>query len=101
MSHHHFELFVAVLILGNSLVVCFECQYSGIQVGYDLRYKNYAKPADETWQGGEAVFAAFDWIFGVLFFFEVVLKVIAQTWHYFMEAWNWLDFACVLAWMVV
>jgi len=100
VSHHHFELLVASVIMANALVVCFEGQYTGIQVGYDLAYKNYGVPAHEAWPGASTVFDVFDWIFGVVFFFEVVVKFSAWSFHYFLEPWNILDFACVLAFMV-
>jgi len=100
VSYEYFEMVVAALIMGNALVVCCEAQYTGIQVGYDLRYKNYGEQAHKAWPAGETVFNFFDWTFGVLFFFEVVIKCTAFTWKYFLEVWNWLDMACVVAFIV-
>jgi hypothetical protein len=96
----HFEFVVAAMIFANAFVLCFEVQYEGLELGFDLRYEGCRRSATETWPGAGVVFLAFDWFFGVLFFAEAVLKISCFGKSYFQEAWNWLDLTCLLTFVI-
>lgn len=95
MISEKFDLGMATLILANSFVMCFEVQYTGLQVGFDLRYMGSDRAASDTWPHAKEIFNVFEWIFGIVFVCEIVLKVSALGRKYFIDLWNWLD--CISA----
>jgi Ca2+-binding EF-hand superfamily protein len=97
VTHDKFEGSIAALIMANALVLCFEVQYNGLQIGYDLKYSGCDNEASEAWPLASGVFAFFDWVFGFLFLSEAIVKLICFSYKYFCDRWNWLDFSCVLA----
>jgi len=100
VAHRRFEVFIAFLIQFNAIVMCFDGQHAGLGIGHELKYKGYTATLQETWPNADIVFEVFDWFFGVLFFTEVVLKITCFSCQYFCNIWNWLDFVCVLAFVL-
>eukprot|EP00440_Ansanella_granifera_P043813 gb/GFBE01047480.1/.p1 GENE.gb/GFBE01047480.1/~~gb/GFBE01047480.1/.p1 ORF type:complete len:1048 (+),score=274.91 gb/GFBE01047480.1/:1-3144(+) len=95
-----FDAAFALLIVVNTAIMAFQVQYSGFDVGYELRYFGMEKPASEVWPAASEVFLAFDWFFGILFTLEVFLKLLAIDVKFFKDPWNLLDAVVILAWMV-
>mmetsp|Transcript_66653 Transcript_66653/g.117854 ORF Transcript_66653/g.117854 Transcript_66653/m.117854 type:complete len:1076 (-) Transcript_66653:304-3531(-) len=95
-----FEVFFGVLIMMNTVIMAFQTQYRGIQTGFEIGYFGMTLPADQTWPGWETASLIIEWLFGVLFTGEIVLKLIAFDYHFFLEPWNLLDFAVVAAWFI-
>jgi Ca2+-binding EF-hand superfamily protein len=103
---HAFELLINAIILANVIVMIFDVQYEGLQICYDLKLKGCDAPADKVWPAAEDAFKVLDWIFGIIFTLEAVLKFSMDRCRYFWNsesaissAWNWLDFTCVVAWL--
>jgi len=105
VDNERFEVGMTLLILGNAIVMTFGSQYSGLDIGFKLQYPGYQRHgASETWPGAEVVFQALDWCFGLTFLIEAIMKMSVFKLQYFWGCWNvlwnWLDFACVLAFVV-
>lgn len=70
-----FELGIAAAIMLNAFVMCWECQYHGLDVGFHLQFPGRASEAHVVWPGATTTFLIFDWLFGILFIAEMVLKL--------------------------
>jgi len=97
VNHNRFELFIAFVIMANAIVMCFEVQFRGFNVGHKLKYRGYEKTAEETWASAEITFSVLDWFFGAVFSLEFAVKLFSFGHSYFYVLWNCLDFFCVLA----
>jgi Ca2+-binding EF-hand superfamily protein len=91
---------VAFFIMCNAIVMCFEVQYDGLQIGYEMEFRSVHRPAADTWPQAKIVFAALDWLFGTIFFLEAALKLSTSPVQYFYIFWNWLDFISVVAFVI-
>jgi Ca2+-binding EF-hand superfamily protein len=105
VDNERFEVGMTLLILGNAIVMTFGSQYSGFDIGFNLQYPGYQRHrASETWPGADIAFQALDWCFGLIFLIEAIMKMSVFKLQYFWGCWsvlwNWLDFACVLAFLV-
>lgn len=97
---YSFEACFCFLIVANTTVMSLEAQYDGLDTGYHLGVKGYCETAERAWPGGQHIFLVFDWIFGIVFTIELVLKKLALGINFVKDPWNWLDFVIVLAWLV-
>mmetsp|Transcript_25761 Transcript_25761/g.60159 ORF Transcript_25761/g.60159 Transcript_25761/m.60159 type:complete len:1130 (-) Transcript_25761:48-3437(-) len=109
-----FEAIFVVLILANTIVMCFEVQYAGMdhehkllkqlaEEGVNISYSvNTAsdRSAEDDWPGAEEAFQVLEWFFGIAFTIEVGLKLIVLRRKFFKESWNLLDSVIVAFWMV-
>merc|ERR1712100_851307 len=41
VKHKRFEAVLSSAIMANAVVICFEVQYTGLQIGRDLQYRGY------------------------------------------------------------
>jgi len=94
------ELTLSFLIVCNAVIICLESQYHGLEVGFILQYPGRPQPAVDTWPGAETIFDIADWIFGLLFLIEFMLKFVVWSYTYFNDGWNVLDFLCVASFLV-
>merc|ERR1711937_596503 len=83
----------------NVVVMGLEAQYKGTVLGQTHGYLNY-RNSDETWPSGDKAFYWLNLIFGVIFFIELTLKIMAMRHTFFQFGWNWLDFIIVAIWLV-
>jgi len=121
-----FEFGIAGAIMVNAFIISWECQYSGIEVGFNLRWPGYPVQAHAAWPGADTAFLIFDWFFGLLFLLEMILKLMCWRCRYFynsdgwrlqewelegwrlelrrflwsVQGWNILDFLCVFAFLI-
>jgi len=51
VTHPRFDMALASAIMANAVVLCFEVQYNGLQVGFDLQYQKYRADAKTVWPG--------------------------------------------------
>ena len=100
VEHERFEAVVAAVILASAIVMCFEVQYKGFQIGFDLKYRGYTLESHEIWPAAEWTFFFFDWFFGLVFLVEAIMKILCLRRHYFLDAWNWLDLLVVITFLV-
>jgi len=111
----------------NAFIMCWECQYQGLDVGFQLQYPGRPVEAQTVWSGAETAFNFFDLLFGSLFVLEMVVKLLCWRCRYFYDSdgwefasedlevkgwklvmlqffwsvrgWNILDFSCVLTFL--
>lgn len=94
-----FEWFFGAAILSHIIIMTLETQYNGIGVGHDINYPFFDESKSDAWPGMQTFFTCVDYIFGVLYTIELLLKIIALNRH-FCEAWNVLDVVIVGMWYV-
>jgi len=80
--------------MSNAFVMVAELQYGGMQVGYELKFQGY-RPAADAWPKADVVFKVFDWVFGIVFTLELLLKMTVMRCEFFKHSWGWLDFVVV------
>lgn len=95
-----FESCFALLILANTLILAIEAQYRGIDNGYTLGYPGSMASATEAWPGAKDTFTAFEWVFGVLFTVELLLKLFCLRSNFCKDYWNFIDTVIVIGWLV-
>jgi len=99
-----FELIAGFLIMANAIVLCFETQYRGFDIGYEMGLNQTGteptRPAHEVWPRAKDAFDVMDVVFGACFTLELVLKVIGLQHFFFRSLFNWFDMAVVGAWWV-
>eukprot|EP00421_Protoceratium_reticulatum_P011283 CAMPEP_0168398948 /NCGR_PEP_ID=MMETSP0228-20121227/21841_1 /TAXON_ID=133427 /ORGANISM="Protoceratium reticulatum, Strain CCCM 535 (=CCMP 1889)" /LENGTH=485 /DNA_ID=CAMNT_0008412465 /DNA_START=45 /DNA_END=1502 /DNA_ORIENTATION=+ len=96
VMHPFYEAFFCCLIGANALVMALEAQHSGINVGRQLQNDS----TEVAWPGAKDAFHLMDWIFGLAFCFEVVVKILVLRCHFFRELWNLIDLVIVVIWTI-
>jgi len=91
VDHPSFDIGVGSLIVINTLIMFFQLEYQGAQVGYALG----ARP-EIGWKGADDVFFVAEHVFNFVFLLELLLRMWAYRWDYFKEAANYLDCFLVL-----
>jgi len=100
VKHPMFDaLFCGVIIL-NCAVMFFEFQYQGFETGYDIGYPKFDKNAKDTWPGAHEAFHVIEWVFGVIFTLEILIKVAGQKLKFPCYVWNWIDTVIVVCWAI-
>eukprot|EP00929_Paragymnodinium_shiwhaense_P093175 TRINITY_DN53306_c0_g1_i1.p1 TRINITY_DN53306_c0_g1~~TRINITY_DN53306_c0_g1_i1.p1 ORF type:complete len:283 (-),score=45.33 TRINITY_DN53306_c0_g1_i1:201-1049(-) len=100
VSGYAFELAFAMLICLNTITMCLEVQYKGLEWGYRLGQHGYNTPADESWPVARMLFSILEMVFGISFTIEVVLKMIALRTGFVTSGWNWFDSVIILFWVI-
>ncbi|CAK0807774.1 unnamed protein product [Prorocentrum cordatum] len=95
-----FEVFSATIIALTTTAAALEVQYHSFQIGSNLGYRWYRTSSEETWPGGGTLFEVLDYMCGVLFTVEVVLKGIALRSDFCHDSWNFLDLSVTVCWYV-
>jgi len=95
-----FESGFALLILGNTLMMAFESQYNGIDTGWKIGYPGSSSSASESWPGAQSFFEVAEWIFGVLFTIELLLKIACYGKQFCCDMWNFIDTIIVISWFL-
>mmetsp|Transcript_35268 Transcript_35268/g.97380 ORF Transcript_35268/g.97380 Transcript_35268/m.97380 type:complete len:565 (+) Transcript_35268:53-1747(+) len=93
-----FEAFFGVLIVLNILLMSVEAQYKGIKHGGMLGYEGYT--AHSTWPNADVAIDVVEFLFGVTFTSELVLKIIGLSRNFVYDPWNWIDVFIVLTWLI-
>jgi hypothetical protein len=100
----------------NALVMALEMQYRSFGIGYQLQYRRHGwsvhgtdvtvqfegpTPYEEhVWPWGVASFEVLDWVFGIVFTCELIVKACGYKWAWFKDLWNYLDAAIVGFWLL-
>jgi len=95
-----FELFFLLVIILNTVVMIVEAQHSGFETGFSIGHASVSQPVEEIWPGVGKSLPALGMVFGVLFTFEVVIKLLALRKDFFASAWNLFDTFVVVAWLL-
>jgi len=93
-----FEATFAAVIVCSAIIMGVEMQYDGLETGYQVGYPSYAKPAAELWPWATNVFEVAEWVLGIIFTVELILKLMAQGRQFFCDFWNWIDILIVSSW---
>eukprot|EP00927_Polykrikos_kofoidii_P072970 TRINITY_DN69056_c0_g1_i1.p1 TRINITY_DN69056_c0_g1~~TRINITY_DN69056_c0_g1_i1.p1 ORF type:complete len:723 (+),score=107.73 TRINITY_DN69056_c0_g1_i1:157-2325(+) len=87
VSHTLFDSFFAFVILTN-------CIFIGVEMEYDINRKFNGKDPEPL-----VVFKVFGYVYNALFFFELLLRLIASGYRFFLSRtnwhWNYLDVVIV------
>jgi len=94
-----FDVFFCIVILLNTILMGFELQYDGLQRGFDLTYPHFDAPARELWPHAETIFLVLDWIFGVVYVIEILVRIAGTKWAFFCDLSNLFDASLVLLWL--
>eukprot|EP00435_Cladocopium_sp_Y103_P065233 s294_g27.t1 len=98
VTHPLFESVICSIIMINTLIMAFETQYYGLQLGYDLGIRTYDLPARNAWPGAEYAWEISEWIFGPIFLVELLIKLMGMKLAFFLDVWNIFD--AVIAWLI-
>jgi len=94
------EMISGVLIMLNTVVMALQRQYEGFDNAVNVHYPGYSS-ALETWPGAQNAFDLLEWVFGMIFLLEVVLKIVFLRVNFFTDSrWNIFDFTIVALWCV-
>jgi len=85
LQSKEFEIAIALAILLNSFIMGWECQYHGLEVGFNLQFPGRPTQAHVVWAGGEAAFDGCEWLFGSMFLIEMLVKLLCWRSAYFYE----------------
>jgi len=94
-----FEATFAGIIMCNSFFMALEAQYNGWDVGFDLGYPNSVESAD-VFPFAQGMFDVVNFIFGLIFLFEVVAKLTAYHCKFLTDLWNYFDAILVTFWIM-
>jgi len=94
-----FETTFAALIVFNALVMAADVQRSGTDIGATLGYADY-EPTHVTLPWAEDVFIVLEYLFGVAFTLEILMKVVALKIGFLKDLWNWFDTFLVACWYI-
>jgi hypothetical protein len=92
-----FEVFFAILITAQTVVMATESQYIGDSISHSL-FEEHTN-AGGVWPGADIVYSVFSWFFGIIFGLEICLKMLGLRRRFWRDAWNWLDTIIVLCWV--
>lgn len=98
VGHPGFDSLFGALIFANMVVTCFEVQYKGFDMGYEVGYP-YTSSAEDTWPGAGDVFEILTFFFGVAFTCELIIKLVYFRHDFSKNIFNWFDFIVVGVWL--
>eukprot|EP00927_Polykrikos_kofoidii_P062017 TRINITY_DN56842_c0_g1_i1.p1 TRINITY_DN56842_c0_g1~~TRINITY_DN56842_c0_g1_i1.p1 ORF type:complete len:631 (+),score=92.33 TRINITY_DN56842_c0_g1_i1:259-1893(+) len=95
-----FEIFIAVVIALNMVVMGAERQYHGSDIAYrSIGYRNFHSTHD-TWPGASQFFSTAEIIFGSIFAAEVCVMLFILRRRFFTSLWQWFDASIVFFWFI-
>eukprot|EP00929_Paragymnodinium_shiwhaense_P042696 TRINITY_DN22051_c0_g1_i2.p1 TRINITY_DN22051_c0_g1~~TRINITY_DN22051_c0_g1_i2.p1 ORF type:complete len:367 (-),score=52.18 TRINITY_DN22051_c0_g1_i2:83-1183(-) len=80
--------------------MCLEAQYQGIENGYLMGFAGSSRSATVAWPYADVIFQILEFVFGISFSAEVVIKILALKKKFIFSAWNWFDTVIILFWML-
>eukprot|EP00440_Ansanella_granifera_P076684 gb/GFBE01083210.1/.p1 GENE.gb/GFBE01083210.1/~~gb/GFBE01083210.1/.p1 ORF type:complete len:598 (+),score=137.89 gb/GFBE01083210.1/:1-1794(+) len=92
-----FDTMFCLVIVVNTLIMAFEVEYRGMQIGYEINFQFYEKPKEVMWPGAGELFEFCEVMFGILFTVELCLKFLAFRHKLLCDLWAYLDIVIVLA----
>lgn len=69
-----------------------------MDLGFTVGAPGYANPAAVSWPHAETFFHAMGWMFGIVFWLEIVFRLFGHGLHFFTRVWVWLDMFIAIAW---
>merc|ERR1712232_702492 len=86
-----FEAFFGSLIMLNVFVIALEMQYLGLRNGKEVRYSGYELSNQVAWPWCRKFLDVAEWVFGVAFTGELIIKMIGLGRAFSWDPWNWVD----------
>jgi len=71
----------------------------GQDIGISIGYPKYRTPGNQLMPGVELALEILDFVFGIIFLIEVVVKLIGLRGRFFRDCWNYIDTAIVGVWI--
>ncbi|CAK0797250.1 unnamed protein product [Prorocentrum cordatum] len=99
IAHPAFEIVMVCVIVMNAAAMAAEAQYIGFDLAVQTGHESADGISSDVWPHGEAVFDVCDWVFGVFFTFEIVVKILVLRCQFVRDRWCWIDLVVVLAWV--
>jgi len=99
IQHPAFELGYALCIMLHAVLMAAELQYRAMDVGYAVSYPHFTQKSEEALPALVDVFNVAEWVFGILFLIEAILKLMGLRCAYFKELWNCFDFILCIFWI--
>jgi hypothetical protein len=100
VRHPLFEILVATVIMSNVCVMAAQIQYDGFDHGRNLEYRGYDVRKEDAWPHAETVFQVLDFMFGIIYCAELLLKMHALRCEWLRDCWNYFDLVIVICWLV-
>jgi len=104
VTNPRFELFFALLILLNTVIMALQAQYEGMNVAHEIGVVDISgsdsRPAEKIWPNATVIWDLAEWVFGVFFTIELVVKIAGLKKQFYQDAWNIFDSIIVLCWLV-
>mmetsp|Transcript_79484 Transcript_79484/g.140282 ORF Transcript_79484/g.140282 Transcript_79484/m.140282 type:complete len:561 (+) Transcript_79484:81-1763(+) len=97
---HRFDAFFCFIIVINTLVMAVESQYEGLQIGSDIGYMHLAQFGQDAWPGAQAAFKLLEWIFGIIYFIELIIKLVGLKTSFFVDIACIFDLVIIICWMI-
>jgi len=95
-----FEAAGALLVIVLAVCMAMESQYSGLDLGFQLGYGSYFRPAARVWPWAVDVLDVMSFVLGVAFCFELALKLLGLGLHgTFKEVWSIFDAVITVLWI--
>jgi len=95
-----YEILFGTVIVVNAVIMALEMQYRGFDSGRATAYPGYKLYAVERWPWASECFIICEWILGITFTIELLLKIAAQRKQFVNDMWNLLDCLIVGAWLL-
>lgn len=92
----YFEVFVAAIIVLNTIFMGLQMQYDGFDIGYDIQFVGHDRQADAIWPVAKTMFEVTEPIFTLVFTAELLARAFVYRRGYFTQPSNWLDISIVL-----
>ena len=97
--HPRFEVSVLGVVALSILAIAIDVQVCGLDLGYKLGYQHITSSPEVVMPWIRPMLNAFDFMFGVVFTIEMVLKIAGWQHLYFQHIANWLDMVIVMSWL--
>mmetsp|Transcript_108981 Transcript_108981/g.216450 ORF Transcript_108981/g.216450 Transcript_108981/m.216450 type:complete len:580 (+) Transcript_108981:119-1858(+) len=94
----YFEVLFGAVIVISAILLAMEMQWRGVETGNRVEYDKYNSNSAE-WKWAPDFFHVTEWMLGVFFTIELVLKVMAQCRDFIYDGWNWIDMLIVSSWV--
>jgi Ca2+-binding EF-hand superfamily protein len=104
IKHEVFEVMSLSLIIANTILMAFQQQYIGYDLGYEVGFRDYRLPAEDFWPWAQPCFDLLEPIFAILFSIEILVKLTVFRKEFFFSLWSYLDIAVsvvmLMSWLV-
>eukprot|EP00930_Biecheleria_cincta_P034907 TRINITY_DN24056_c0_g1_i1.p1 TRINITY_DN24056_c0_g1~~TRINITY_DN24056_c0_g1_i1.p1 ORF type:complete len:601 (-),score=117.80 TRINITY_DN24056_c0_g1_i1:75-1787(-) len=91
-----FEIVLGVLIMLNIVVMAFDVQYKGIDIGNELSMVGYPRSAALEWPGAGPILENLDLAFTIIFAADVSVRILFTNIRFFQNPLNLMDLAIVV-----